>query len=60
MVLPGILRTAIVAGIVVAIIALIADFFVKKTGKIPSYIVWLIALAVWVLWVFFGGSVSFS
>lgn len=56
--LPNILLTAIIAGLVVAIIAYIVDFFLGKSGvSFPRQLIWLVALVVWLLWVF-GGSVN--
>lgn len=53
----GILITALIAALVVAVIAYIADFFLAKSGMgFPRQIIWLIALVVWVVWVFGGGS----
>jgi len=61
LVLPLILKTAIVAGIVVAIIAWIATYLnAKSASPFPGNFIWLIAFAVWILWVFFGGGVSWS
>lgn len=60
-VLPEILRTAIVAGLVIGVIAWIAVWFNGKSQTpVPSHFIWLIAFVVWLLWVFFGGSVTFA
>lgn len=54
---PSIVWTAIFAAIVIAILAYIADFFVEKAGfGVPRQIIWLIALAAWLFWVFGGGA----
>lgn len=61
MVLPEILRTAVVAGLVLAVLAWIATWFNSKASSpIPNNFIWLAAFVVWLLWVFFGGSVSFA
>lgn len=57
-VLPKILETAIIAGLVVFIIAIIADYFVKQAG-FDRRIVWAIALLAWLAWTFLSGTVSF-
>ena len=60
MVLPEILRTAIIVGVVVAIIAWIATWFnAKAESGFPNKYIWFIAFAIWILWVFFGGNVTF-
>jgi hypothetical protein len=60
MILPEILRTAIIAGVVIAIIAYIADWFAGKASLgFPRQMIWLIAFAIWLLVVFFGGSLAF-
>lgn len=54
--IPDIILRAVIAGIVVAIVAYIAEWFAAKAGLgFPRTIIWLVAFLVWVLWVF-GGS----
>ncbi len=54
--IPNILVTAIIAGIVVAVIAYIADMFAARAGLgFPRQFIWLIAFVIWLLWVFNGG-----
>lgn len=53
---PHILWTAIWAGLVVAVIAYIADYFLSQSGLgFPRQMLWLIALLVWLALVFGGG-----
>lgn len=56
--IPAIIITAVVAALIIAIIAYIADWFLAKAGLgFPRQILWLIAFLVWILWVF--GSAGF-
>lgn len=51
--IPDVLRVAVIAALVVAIIAYIADWFLQKAGvDFPRQMVWLLAFVVWILWVF--------
>lgn len=60
MVLPEILRVAVISGLVLAVIAWIATWFnAKSETGFPNKFIWLIAFVIWILWVFFGGSVTF-
>lgn len=60
MVYINFLMTAIFAALVVAVIAWIADYFVTNAGLgFPKQIIWLIALVVWLYWVFAGGTPAF-
>lgn len=50
------LLRAVIAGLIVAIIAYIAEYFVTKAGfGFPRMFIWLIALVVWLIIVFNGG-----